>query len=98
MTAATLTISSRNYSSWSLRGWLICRMAGLDFRTEVLSGTDATTRVLIDTTDGRATWTTVGVAPNLVEASWQALVDGITYGLLKAGAANPSVAGAPSAV
>ena len=44
MTAATLTISSRNYSSWSLRGWLICRMAGLDFRTEVLSGADATSR------------------------------------------------------
>ena len=44
MTAATLTISSRNYSSWSLRGWLICRMAGLDFDTEVLSGADATSR------------------------------------------------------
>ncbi|PTW58788.1 glutathione S-transferase [Breoghania corrubedonensis] len=28
---ATLTISSKNYSSWSLRGWLLCRMAGLDF-------------------------------------------------------------------
>ena len=42
--AATLTISSRNYSSWSLRGWLICRMAGLDFETDVLSGDDATSR------------------------------------------------------
>ncbi|MEZ5714512.1 MAG: glutathione S-transferase [Paracoccaceae bacterium] len=31
MTQATLTISSKNYSSWSLRGWLLCRMAGLDF-------------------------------------------------------------------
>jgi glutathione S-transferase len=31
MTEATLTISSKNYSSWSLRGWLLCRMAGLDF-------------------------------------------------------------------
>jgi hypothetical protein len=30
MAEATLTISSRNYSSWSLRGWLLCRMAGLD--------------------------------------------------------------------
>lgn len=37
MPAATLTISSRNYSSWSLRGWLICRMAGLDFETQVLT-------------------------------------------------------------
>lgn len=44
MTAATLTISSRNYSSWSLRGWLICKMAGLAFETELLTGTDASTR------------------------------------------------------
>jgi 2-isopropylmalate synthase len=59
-----------------------------DFRVRILDasqGTDATTRVLIDTSDGQHTWTTVGVAPNLVEASWQALVDGITYGLLRAG-------------
>ncbi|WP_102226414.1 glutathione S-transferase [Acidimangrovimonas sediminis] len=32
MQQATLTISSKNYSSWSLRGWLLCRMAGLDFK------------------------------------------------------------------
>lgn len=31
MAKASLTISSKNYSSWSLRGWLLCRMAGLDF-------------------------------------------------------------------
>lgn len=31
MSRATLTISSKNYSSWSLRGWLLCRMAGLEF-------------------------------------------------------------------
>jgi glutathione S-transferase len=31
MAGATLTISSKNYSSWSLRGWLLCRMAGLEF-------------------------------------------------------------------
>lgn len=31
MAEATLTISSKNYSSWSLRGWLLCKMAGLDF-------------------------------------------------------------------
>ena len=31
MARATLTISSKNYSSWSLRGWLLCRMAGIDF-------------------------------------------------------------------
>jgi glutathione S-transferase len=44
MPTATLTISSRNYSSWSLRGWLVCRMAELDFETELLSGNDASTR------------------------------------------------------
>jgi glutathione S-transferase len=32
MTETTLTISSKNYSSWSLRGWLLCKMAGLEFR------------------------------------------------------------------
>ena len=40
---ATLTISSRNYSSWSLRGWLLCRMAGLDFEEEVLPLDDPST-------------------------------------------------------
>jgi glutathione S-transferase len=44
MAEATLTISSRNYSSWSLRGWLICSMSGLDFDTEILSGSDASSR------------------------------------------------------
>lgn len=44
MAEATLTISSRNYSSWSLRGWLLCRMAGLDFAVEQLSGSDASSR------------------------------------------------------
>lgn len=44
MSAATLTISSRNYSSWSLRGWLICKTAGLDFETELLSGADTSSR------------------------------------------------------
>ena len=44
MAGATLTISSRNYSSWSLRGWLLCRMAALDFEVELLSGDDSATR------------------------------------------------------
>ncbi|MEY4707843.1 MAG: hypothetical protein RJB58_1566 [Pseudomonadota bacterium] len=38
--SAVLTISSKNYSSWSLRGWLLCRMAGLDFQEEQLSSDD----------------------------------------------------------
>lgn len=44
MAEATLTISSRNYSSWSLRGWLICKLSGLDFETEILPGNDPSTR------------------------------------------------------
>ena len=42
-------------------------------------GTSATTRVLIDTTDGVGEWTTVGVHANIVEASWHALVDALSY-------------------
>ncbi len=56
----------------------------IDFRVRILDqghGTDAVTRVLIDTTDGRDTWVTVGVGPNIIEASWQALLDSVTYGL-----------------
>jgi glutathione S-transferase len=38
--AAVLTISAKNYSSWCLRGWLLCRMAGLEFEEEMLSSND----------------------------------------------------------
>ncbi|HEY4342831.1 MAG TPA: glutathione S-transferase family protein [Parvibaculum sp.] len=44
MAKAVLTISSKNYSSWSLRGWLLCKMAGLDFEEEQLSASDPSTR------------------------------------------------------
>lgn len=44
MTTAKLTISSKNYSSWSLRGWLLCRMAGLKFEEQ---------RVAVDDIDAR---------------------------------------------
>jgi ATP-dependent HslUV protease ATP-binding subunit HslU len=37
MTTATLTINSRNYGAWSLRGWLLCRLAGLEFTEEAVS-------------------------------------------------------------
>ncbi|MGD0321314.1 MAG: citramalate synthase [Acidimicrobiales bacterium] len=56
-----------------------------DYRVRVLDSTRATaavTRVLIDTTDGERTWTTIGVSENIIEASWQALFDSIVYGLL----------------
>ncbi|TWE07861.1 citramalate synthase [Rudaeicoccus suwonensis] len=60
----------------------------IDFRVRILDaahGTDATTRVLIETTDGQQIWQTVGVADNIVHASWTALVDSFTYGLLQRG-------------
>ena len=44
MAKATLSISSRNYSSWSLRGWLLARFSGLDFREVVVSPDDADAR------------------------------------------------------
>jgi hypothetical protein len=44
MTETTLTISSKNYSSWSLRGWLLCRMAGLKFIEEVVPVDDPANR------------------------------------------------------
>ena len=44
MSAATLTISSKNYSSWSLRGWLITRMSGLPFRTVTVPANDSGAR------------------------------------------------------
>jgi glutathione S-transferase len=44
MGKATLTISSKNYSSWSLRGWLMTKIAGLDFREEILPADDPSTR------------------------------------------------------
>ncbi len=56
-----------------------------DFKVRVLEtskGTGAITRVLLDTTNGEQTWTTIGVSENIIEASWQALVDSIVYGLM----------------
>ena len=44
MAKATLTINSKNYGSWSLRGWLLCKMAGLDFEEQVMSSDDPATR------------------------------------------------------
>jgi 2-isopropylmalate synthase len=56
-----------------------------DYKVRVLDtakGTGAITRVLIDSTDGERSWSTIGVSDNIIEASWQALSDSIVYGLL----------------
>jgi len=58
-----------------------------DFKVRVVDGgaaTGALVRVLMDATDGERVWTTVGVDSNVIEASWQALMDSLQYGLLHA--------------
>ena len=58
----------------------------IDYKVRILDqghGTDAITRVLIETSDGGSSWVTVGVGANVIEASWGALVDGLTFGLRK---------------
>ena len=44
MAEASLTVSSKNYSSWSLRGWLLCKMAGVDFTEQIAPIDDPATR------------------------------------------------------
>ena len=56
-----------------------------DYKVRILdtgSGTSAITRVLIETQNGTKSWSTVGASTNIIEASWQALVDSVEYGLL----------------
>jgi 2-isopropylmalate synthase len=58
-----------------------------DYRVRVLDtakGTDAVTRVLLDTADAEGSWSTIGVSENIIEASWEALVDAVFFGLVRA--------------
>jgi 2-isopropylmalate synthase len=58
-----------------------------DYKVRVVdegSGTAATVRVLIDSSDGSATWTCVGSSTNIIEASWLALADSLEYGVTRA--------------
>jgi len=57
-----------------------------DYKVRILNetaGTEASPRVLIESTDGKDKWGTVGVSPNIIEASWLALIDAIKYKLMK---------------
>ena len=78
MTDAILTISSKNYSSWSLRGWLLCRMADLKFVEEVVPADDPANRaellllspsILVPclTHQGTRIWDTMAIAEYLNE-------------------------------
>jgi 2-isopropylmalate synthase len=58
-----------------------------DYKVRILDGekgTQATTRVLIDTRNGTKRWSTVGASANIIEASWRALADSVEYGLMVA--------------
>jgi glutathione S-transferase len=78
MAKATLSISSKNYSSWCLRGWLLCRIAGLEFEEVQASLDDAATRaelLLLSpsflvpclTHEGVRVWDTLAIAEYLAE-------------------------------
>jgi glutathione S-transferase len=79
---ATLTLSSKNYSSWSLRGWLLARFAGLDFDEVMVSPDDIDARrelllapsILVPclTHDGTKSWNVMAIAYYLDEAFPQA--------------------------
>ena len=64
-----------------------------DYRVRILNGgTEAVTRVLIESEDETGErWTTVGVSPNIIDASFQALMDSIVYKLVKSGAPGVKV-------
>ena len=75
---ATLTIASKNYGSWSLRGWLLCKMAGLDFDEQMVASDDPSARaelLLLSpsflvpclTHDGVKVWDTLAIAEYLSE-------------------------------
>ncbi len=96
MSKAVLTIASKNYGSWSLRGWLLCKMAGLDFEEKHVGTDDPSTRAellllspsflvpcLID--DGLKVWDTLAIAQYLHEQNPEA-------GLLPADARNARIA------
>ena len=68
----------------------LASIALVDYKVRILDGraaASAVTRVMLTSADHDGEWTTVGVSDDIVTASWEALADGIVYGLLRAGAA-----------
>ncbi len=83
MAQATLTINSKNYGAWSLRGWLLCKMVGLDFEEHVLANDDPGTRaelLLLSSSflvprllhDGVTVWDTMAIGEYLNEVKPEA--------------------------
>jgi 2-isopropylmalate synthase len=65
----------------------------VNFKVRILDerkGTGAVTRVLLDTTDGQDTWGSIGVSENIIEASWEALVDSLEAGMLPSRVSVPA--------
>jgi 2-isopropylmalate synthase len=65
----------------------LARLELIDYKVRILEGdhgTQSRTRVLITTSDGDDEWSTIGVEENIVAASWTAIVDAVTFGLLRA--------------
>jgi 2-isopropylmalate synthase len=66
----------------------LARIHLVDYKVRILDGraaTSAVTRVMLTSADADGEWTTVGVSDDIVTASWEALADGVVYGLLRAG-------------
>lgn len=66
----------------------LARLELVDYKVRIVEGvkgTGAVTRVLIETSDGTTEWDTLGVHENVIAASWNAISDAVTYGLLRAG-------------
>jgi len=66
----------------------LAKLELIDYRVRIVDqshGTEAVTRVLVETSDGETSWETVGVHENIIEASWEALLDAVTFGLLRHG-------------
>jgi 2-isopropylmalate synthase len=79
----------------------VAQMHLADYKVRILdgtAGTSALTRVLIEFSNGAKRWTTIGVSPNIIEASTRAIVDGFEYGLMSAGMcpSAPASAGNPN--
>ncbi|MDA0576771.1 MAG: citramalate synthase, partial [Verrucomicrobia bacterium] len=64
----------------------IAKVVLTDFRVRILDPEEATaakTQVIIESSDGADSWGTVGVSENIIEASWEALVDSVEYKLFR---------------
>jgi glutathione S-transferase len=83
MSKATLSIASKNYGSWSLRGWMLCKLAGLDFEEKAVGSDDPSTRaelLLLSpsflvpclTHEGLRVWDTLAIAEYLNEINPEA--------------------------